>query len=229
MTPGCNFCKIRVNFCCSLSNRSDENIATTRSFTLILIKQQNRSIQTIFSRRWCASLWCVYINDEFWSGWSRTLLKIGRIFQKLKALIEHLLLSSPWSARGSSRAGLLLGNARGRPWAGHEHIGPTCPRPARRALNRSGLLGMGVPEFTMYRRFIYCYFKIIAPLTSLFKNNENEKKKTLFKWSNEVEQTFRQLRNIFMSIFLFIYYDFLKRNRMKINVFNFAVTNIFSQ
>ena len=27
-----------------------------------------------------------------------------------------------------------------------------------------------------YRRFIYHYFKIIAPLTSLLKDNENEKK-----------------------------------------------------
>ena len=31
-----------------------------------------------------------------------------------------------------------------------------------------------------YRRFIFYYFKIIASLTSLFKNNENEKK-NLFK------------------------------------------------
>ena len=55
------------------------------------------------------------------------------------------------------------------------------------------------------KRFIYYYFKIIALLTSLFKNSKNEKKKDLLKWSNEVEQTFRQLKNIFISIFfLFI-------------------------
>ena len=149
-----NLCKIRANFCCSLSSRSDGNIATTRSFTLILTKQQNRSIQTIFSRRWCVGPWCVYVNDGFWSDWSRTLLKTGRIFQRLKALIEHLSLSSPWSARDSSRAGLLPGNARGRLWAGHEHIGPICPESTRRALNRSGLLEMDVLEFTMrFKKF----------------------------------------------------------------------------
>ena len=80
-----------------------------------------------------------------------------------------------------------------------------------------------------YRRFIYRYSKIAASLTNLLKNSENEKKKNSLKWSNEVEQTFRQLKNIFMSISLFIHYDFLKRNRMKIDVLNFIVASILSQ
>ena len=67
-----------------------------------------------------------------------------------------------------------------------------------------------------YKRFIYFYSKIAAPLTSLLKNNENEKKKNVFEWPNEVEQTFRELENIFILISLFTYYDFLKRNRVKI-------------
>ena len=80
-----------------------------------------------------------------------------------------------------------------------------------------------------YKCFIYCYFKIAAPLTSLFKDSENEKKKSSLKWLNEVEQTFCQFRNIFMSTSFFIHYDFLKRNWMKSDVFNFAVANILSQ
>ena len=32
-----------------------------------------------------------------------------------------------------------------------------------------------------YKRFIYYYFKIVASLTSLLKDNENEKKKNFFK------------------------------------------------
>ena len=56
-----------------------------------------------------------------------------------------------------------------------------------------------------YKRFIYRYFKIIASLTSFFKNSKNKKIKNSFKWLDEVEQTFRQLKNIFMLIFfLFI-------------------------
>ena len=79
-----------------------------------------------------------------------------------------------------------------------------------------------------YERFIYCYFKITALLTSLFKSNENEKK-SLFKWLNEIEQTFRQLKNIFMSTSFFIHYNFLKRNRVKIDVFNFVIASILNQ
>ena len=80
-----------------------------------------------------------------------------------------------------------------------------------------------------YRRFIYCYSKIAASLTSLLKDNENEKKKNSLKWPNKVEQTFCQLRNIFMSISFLIHYDLLKRNRMKTDVFNFTVAGILSQ
>ena len=80
-----------------------------------------------------------------------------------------------------------------------------------------------------YTRFIYCYSKIAVSLTSLFKRNENEKKKSSLKWSDEAEQAFRQLRNIFMSISFLIHYDLLKRNRVKTDVFNFAVASILSQ
>ena len=80
-----------------------------------------------------------------------------------------------------------------------------------------------------YKRFIYRYFKITASLTSLFKDNENKKKKALFEWSNEIEQTFPQMKNIFMSVFLFIYYDLLKRKWVKTDISNFAVASIFSQ
>ena len=86
MTPSCNFRKIRTNFCYFLSSRSDANIATTRSFTLILIKLQNRSIQMISSRGWYADRWCVYINDVIWSGWSRTLFKDRAHFSKIKSI-----------------------------------------------------------------------------------------------------------------------------------------------
>ena len=80
-----------------------------------------------------------------------------------------------------------------------------------------------------YKRFIYRYFKIVALLTSLLKNSENEKKKNLFDWSNEVEQTFRQFKNIFMSISFFTHYDFLKRNWVKTDAFNSTIASILNQ
>ena len=80
-----------------------------------------------------------------------------------------------------------------------------------------------------YRRFIYRYFKIIAPLTNLLKDNENEKKKDFFEWSESIEQTFHQFCDIFMSASFFIYYDFFKKTWVKIDVFNFAIADILSQ
>ena len=80
-----------------------------------------------------------------------------------------------------------------------------------------------------YKRFIYHYSKIAAPLTSLLKDNENEKKKNSFEWSKSVEQAFRQLCDIFMSTSLFIHYNLFKKIRMKTDVFNFAIASILSQ
>ena len=79
------------------------------------------------------------------------------------------------------------------------------------------------------KRFIYYYSKIAASLINLLKSSESEKKKSSFNWSNEAAQAFRQLKNIFMSISLFTHYNFLKRNRVKTDVFNFAVANILNQ
>ena len=80
-----------------------------------------------------------------------------------------------------------------------------------------------------YKRFIYRYFKIVASLINLLKNNEKKKKKDSFEWSKSVDQTFHQLCNIFMSISFLIHYDFFKKIRVKTDVFNFIVASIFSQ
>ena len=80
-----------------------------------------------------------------------------------------------------------------------------------------------------YKRFIYCYSKIAAPLTSLLKDSENEKKKSSLEWSNEAEQAFRQFKDIFISVSFLTHYDLLKRNRVKTDVSNFAVADILSQ
>ena len=80
-----------------------------------------------------------------------------------------------------------------------------------------------------YKRFIYRYFKIVASLINLLKNNEKKKKKDSFEWSKSVDQTFHQLCDIFMSISLLTHYDFSKKTRIKTNIFNFVVASILSQ
>ncbi len=42
-----------------------------------------------------------------------------------------------------------------------------------------------------YKRFIHRYFKIAASLTSLLKDNKDDKKSESFKWFNTAKQAFR--------------------------------------
>jgi hypothetical protein len=79
-----------------------------------------------------------------------------------------------------------------------------------------------------YRRFIYCYLKRVAFLTSLLKENKNDKKFNSFVWSNEEEQTFRQLCDIFMLASLLCHYNSSKKIRVKIDASNFAIASILS-
>jgi len=79
-----------------------------------------------------------------------------------------------------------------------------------------------------YRRFIHRYLKRVAPLTSLLKENKDDKKFGSFVWPNEVEQVFRQLCDIFMLAPLLYYYNLGKKIRVKIDASNFAIASILS-
>ena len=80
-----------------------------------------------------------------------------------------------------------------------------------------------------YKRFIYRYFIIAASFIDLLKDNKKNKKSNFYHWSEEAEQTFQQLRNIFSFTFLLIHFDFEKKIKMKTNASNFVVINILSQ
>ncbi len=79
-----------------------------------------------------------------------------------------------------------------------------------------------------YRRFIYRYSKRVVSLTSLLKESKNGKKFGSFVWSNEVEQAFRQLCDIFMLAPLLCHYNSSKKIRVKTNASNFAIASILS-
>ena len=79
-----------------------------------------------------------------------------------------------------------------------------------------------------YRRFIHYYSKRVISLINLLKENKNDKKFNSFVWLNEVEQTFRQLCDIFMLASLLCYYNLNKKIRVKIDAFNFVIANILS-
>ena len=80
-----------------------------------------------------------------------------------------------------------------------------------------------------YKRFIYRYSAIAAPLTDLLKNNKKDKKSNFYHWGEEAKQTFQQLRNIFSFAFFLIHFDLKKKIRIKTNASNFVVIDILNQ
>jgi hypothetical protein len=80
-----------------------------------------------------------------------------------------------------------------------------------------------------YRRFIHDYSKLIAFFIDLLKNSKKNKKFEFFVWTKESKLTFRRLRDIFTSIFIFHHFDSIKKIKMKIDVSNFEIANIFNQ
>ena len=80
-----------------------------------------------------------------------------------------------------------------------------------------------------YRRFIHKYFKSIAFFIDLLKDHEKNKKFEFFIWKKESKQTFRTLCDKFTSIFIFHHFDSIKKIKLKIDVSNFEIANIFNQ
>ena len=80
-----------------------------------------------------------------------------------------------------------------------------------------------------YRRFIHNYSKLIASLIDLLKDNKQNKKFESFIWEKESKLTFRRLRDIFTSIFIFHHFDSIKKIKVKIDVSSFEIANILNQ
>ena len=80
-----------------------------------------------------------------------------------------------------------------------------------------------------YKRFIYRYFVIAAPLINLLKNNKKNKKSDFYHWSEKAKQTFQQLQSIFLFTFFLIHFNFKKKIKMKTNASNFVVIDILNQ
>jgi len=59
-----------------------------------------------------------------------------------------------------------------------------------------------------YRRFIKYFAKIIKFLIELFKNNKQEKQNKLFLFNVFALIAFRIFINVFIIVFMLIYFDF---------------------
>ena len=80
-----------------------------------------------------------------------------------------------------------------------------------------------------YKRFVYRFSHIVIFFIDLLKNNNKNKKFEFFEWSIEIEQTFRQFKQIFIFTFLFHHFDSSKKIRVETNVFIFDIIDILTQ
>jgi len=78
-----------------------------------------------------------------------------------------------------------------------------------------------------YRRFVKYFAKITKFLIKLLKNNKQEKQNKLFLFNAFALIAFRTLINVFITIFILMYFDFKNRIIIKINVLKFIIAIFF--
>jgi len=80
-----------------------------------------------------------------------------------------------------------------------------------------------------YRQFIKVYFQIVSSLTSLLKNSKNEKKTESFEWFSDTEKMFCELKEIFMTVLIFVHFNLNLKNQIETDTSNYTVTEIYTQ
>ena len=80
-----------------------------------------------------------------------------------------------------------------------------------------------------YRRFIQGYSTIAAPLTGLLKGSKEGKKAGKLEWTDNAEQAFRQLRDVFANAPFLSHYNPGKPLRLETDASNFGLGAVLSQ
>ncbi len=77
-----------------------------------------------------------------------------------------------------------------------------------------------------YKRFIKKFSKIVELLTNLFKKKKKKEFDKMFKLIKKTRKAFNELKEIFIKTSILLYFDFKRRIRLKIDVFDFAISEI---
>jgi mevalonate kinase len=77
-----------------------------------------------------------------------------------------------------------------------------------------------------YKKFIKKFNKIAKSLTNLFKEKKKKKFDKMFKFIKKTRKSFKKLKEIFIKTSILLHFDFKRRIRLKIDVFNFAISKI---
>jgi len=80
-----------------------------------------------------------------------------------------------------------------------------------------------------YKWFIKIYFQIMSSLTSLLNNSKNKKKTESFKWFKNVKKMFCKLKDVFMTVLIFVHFNFNLKNWVETDTLNYTVMRIYTQ
>jgi hypothetical protein len=80
-----------------------------------------------------------------------------------------------------------------------------------------------------YKRFVHAFFKTSVELIFLLKKNKKKKFKIKFVMILKAKTFMKSIIKVFMSASMLRYYEFDDESIIKINVFDFVITRIFSQ
>lgn len=80
-----------------------------------------------------------------------------------------------------------------------------------------------------YRRFIYGYSSIAAPLTGLLKGSKEGKKSGPLEWTDSAEQAFTRLRDTFSAAPFLRHFDPEKKLRLETDASNFGLGAVLTQ
>ena len=80
-----------------------------------------------------------------------------------------------------------------------------------------------------FRRFIYRYSQVSSPMTGLLKGSQAGVKTGPFKWPDDAEASFQELKKVFESAAVLHHFNPARRTRIETDASDFGVAGILSQ
>jgi hypothetical protein len=80
-----------------------------------------------------------------------------------------------------------------------------------------------------YRRFIEKFNKIVESLMNLLKEKKKKEFDKMFKFIKKARKAFKKLKKVFIKTSILLHFDFKRRIRLKIDAFDFVISEIISQ
>jgi hypothetical protein len=79
-----------------------------------------------------------------------------------------------------------------------------------------------------YRRFIKKFNKIVESLRNFLKEKKKREFDKMFKFIKKARKAFKKLKNFFIKTSISFHFDFKRKIQLKIDVFDFAISEILS-